>query len=166
MLPPQLVADSSLFTYIRTMNYPAEHYDLGGLGGQDGHISASLAAPSKLLNLHVSVPGDRRRTPINVRISIGALRDLVARAERAEEEAARAERSRNCAAVSSSGTEVVVMGTKLSIALPVYERLKSHVAAGENKALMLAIAQEFPSLNEKAISELAFTIYRQQRPRA
>lgn len=148
------------------MNYPAEHYDLGGLGGNEGHISASLAAQSKLLNLHVSVPSDRRRAPINVRISVGALRDLVARAERAEAEAARAERSRNCAAVSSSGTEVVVMGTKLSIAHAVYERLKIHVEAGDNKALSLAIAQEFPFLHEKAISEFAFTIYRQLRPKA
>ncbi|HEX2941938.1 MAG TPA: hypothetical protein VHO91_12895 [Rhodopila sp.] len=148
------------------MSSPIEIHDIGSIGDDAGKIWASYTPQNGSVTLHVSVPSDRRRADIVVRVGTAALRRLVDQLDAAVELAKRKKTEVDSLSFESDGVSLTVMNARLFVPKKIFEKLSDLIDAGNNDAVLREIKINFPLLTETAVSELAIVIYKHLRPRA
>ncbi len=148
------------------MSDSTEIYDIGSLGGSDGKISVSYMPEHNLVTLRASVPSDRRRSDIVITLAgAGALRSVVEQLDATIEVARTKQAEKDRLFSETEGVSLTLMNTKLLIPSKLFEEISDLINAGNNDAVLKKIKREFPLLTDRAISEMAYLIYKHLRPR-
>jgi hypothetical protein len=148
------------------MSSPTEIYDIGHLGNGDGMISVSYIPEHNSVTLHASVPSDRRRADIVIRVTgATALRNIVDNLEATIEVARQKQAENESLSIESDGVALTLMNTRLLIPSKVFKNISDLVIAGNNDAVLKEIKKEFPLLTDKGVSEMAYLVYKHLRPR-
>jgi hypothetical protein len=142
-------------------------HPVGSIGDAGGRMDVSyLADHGGMVILRVSVPGDRRRSDITVHTGVAGLKQLVGKLEATVEIAKVRQCAQEAVAQRVDGVSVTVLGTTVIVPNAIYKKLSELMIAGDNDQARRVISTQFPALADKAVSDLAFLIYKQVRPRA
>lgn len=143
-----------------------EVHDIGSIGDDTGKISVSYTPEYGSVTLRASIPSDKRKADILVRVGTTALRDLANQLETAITSARRKREQAESLSFEADGISLVVMNTKLFVPNNVFKRISELIDAGSNDAVLREVKIGFPLLTDKAVSELALLIYKHKHPRA
>lgn len=140
----------------------------GTLGDDAGELSFGFMPEYSAIFLFASVPSDKRRVPISIRLSdTGELREILNKLESLIE--AEAERRRLSkqpeGAVMEGGefTSVLVSGSSISIPRPLYDEVAGLVAGGKSVVAAGLLSKSITWLGISGARELVQVIYESQR---
>lgn len=141
----------------------------GTLGGPDGELSVSFMPEHSAVFLHASVPSDRRRAPISIRLTdTASLRETVDKLDalieaEAQKRRAASQQGKTLIQENEKAVSVLVSGSAISIPSSLYQEAAALVTEG--KALMAAslLSKSISWLGIAGARELAQAIYEHQR---
>lgn len=154
------------------MSHTTTFLHAGTLGGPDGELSVSFMPEFSAIFLHATVPSDKRRLAISIRLSDTAtLREIVDKLEdvinsEAKRRAAPRE-GEGLARIQNGGdsVSVEVTGTRISLPRALYEQAAQLVASGKAMLAASAISKSLPWLGASGAKEIIQAIYEHQRLR-
>jgi len=141
----------------------------GTLGGPDGELSVSFMPEYNTVFLNASVPSDRRRAPISIRLTdTASLREILDKLEalielEAQKRRAASQQGQAVVQESEDAVSVLVSGSAISIPRPLYQEAAALVTEG--KALIAAslLSKSISWLGVAGARELVQAIYECQR---
>lgn len=148
------------------MSTSTEFHHIGSLGDDNGALSASFLPDSGSIVLRVSVPSDKRRSEIIVRVH-GAhqIKSLLEKIEHLEKDFKRRKANAERPAEVKGGLIFTVMQMPITVSEEIVASARQAIDAGEARNLPKFLEGHFPSLNSNAINELARLLYVSYRPR-
>jgi hypothetical protein len=139
-------------------------YHIATFGGEYGKIYVTYVPEYNSVTFTASVPSDRRKSDINVRVSgAKALREMVEKLETRIELEERRRKSQEGVSEGDDGVFVSVKGTKVQIAQHLFDQISECVKNGDNDGVLRAIKSELPWMGDKGASEMAYALYRYLR---
>lgn len=140
-------------------------HSVGSFGDSSGKLFISYTPDCGTVTLLATVPADKRKSDISVRVGIGNLRVLMEKLEDAVETARRAKLETATVKNEAGSLSLTVMNTKLLVPKTVIDSLKLKIESGQNDAVLREIRISFPFLKDEAVSEVALSVYKYFRPR-
>lgn len=142
------------------------HY-IGSLGDDNGAISVSFLPDSGNIVLSASVPSDKRRSEIRVKVQgVHQIKNLVEKLEHLEMDFKQRKANAERPAKVKGGVIFTVMHMPITVSDEIAASARQAIDAGEARNLPKLLEINFPSLNSTAINELARLLYVFHRPRA
>jgi hypothetical protein len=155
-------------TGVRHMTVTTSHH-AGTIGGPDGEISFSFIPEYSAVYLLASMPSDRRRAPIRIRLTdTAALRDVLEKLEglmqaEAQRRAKLSDATRPALSEGIDTVQVHISGSVISIQRALYDQAAQLVGSGKTVIAVGLIAKSIGWLGMAGAREVARAIYDHQR---
>ena len=138
---------------------------VGTLGDSSGILYVSHFPQQGTISLNASVPIDKRRSHIVIRTTTIELKAILTKLEQ-EENSWRAAEAHKLLKIDTSGEVSLQVGSgRISIPKDSLESFRQVVLGGKNDEVVSRVRSILPFLNDEAVRDVSFSIYKHFNPR-
>lgn len=141
----------------------------GTIGGPDGELSVSFIPEYSAVFLNASLPSDKRRNSISIRLSDTApLRDIVNKLEalmeaEAQRRITQAQSKPSAIQETPDSVSVLISGSSIAIPKPLYQEAAALINSGKAIIAASLLSKSITWLGLSGARELVQAIYEHQR---